>query len=235
MKITQRKGLEKLQRSTKSLFTFPGKPCNHIHADGCVRHPGTCLSDRVRKIRRAVRTVHGFQHARIPTLHGKVKMVTQMFSPGEKVDQIILEFVRLDGADPDPLDPLDLPYPLEKAREIAARVAVGADVDAGDDHLTVPAPGEVVCLAQAIVEGATPGASARIRDDAEGTEEIAPILDLEVGPGLAEEPGLGEGERPPLDAPVDSLPSEALVCVWRLALYQRPSSAKGFRNTVSLP
>ena len=65
--------------------------------------------------------------------------------------------------------------------------AVGRDLDAGEDELAIALGIERSSLRRDLLQGQRADAAARIGDDAVGAEIVAAVLDLEHGPGAAED------------------------------------------------
>ena len=95
----------------------------------------------------------------------------------DNADDLIGEQVRLDGTDPEPLEPSHQGESPEERREIGPGFSsVVADVHAGEDDLPVPARDKLSGLAHRFPDPLTPARSAGQRDRAEAAGVVAPVL-----------------------------------------------------------
>src|SRR5439155_13366203 len=124
-------------------------------------------------------------------------------------EEVVVDVLRLDRRDPDPLDSRLVEDPADEAGEGQRRSGVGAaeaalgpaavvrpDVDPGQDDLPMTDGEGPPDVGEDGLGGEAPFRPARGRDDAVGAEERAAVLDLDEGPGpLDRRPAVGD----PLD------------------------------------
>ena len=142
----------------------------------------------------------------------EVGQATPRALAGPRREELVVDVLGLDGGEADPLDrrlgedPPDQPRQRERRARVGAAEAahrgaavVRPDVDSRQDDLAVPGGKRPAHVGQHDLGGQRALGAAGPRDDAEGAEEAAAVLDLDVGP-RAVDPGPVVDDPRDLDA-----------------------------------
>ena len=187
MKIGEGQAVQPVVHALKGGVGFPRKPYHDIRADADIGYRVDEPADDVPGLSGRIGPAHGFQQVVVAMLHGQMQVPAQPRRVvSEQGDQVPVHRRGPDGTQPQPGQPgslQELPdHGVEGGRRGQVRTVL-AEVDAGEHDLGVPAVYQGTGLAQhglrrqAAVPAAGPG------NDAEGTELIASVLDLQHGPG----------------------------------------------------
>ena len=106
----------------------------------------------------------------------------------ERRGQLVVDVVHLDRGEPEPFDARERACLADEPREGVAGLAVAeaAEVDAGEDDLTVPLLDAPADLREHGRRGPAPGRATHLRDHAEGAGEGAAVLDPDERPPAVE-------------------------------------------------
>src|SRR5690606_26306551 len=106
----------------------------------------------------------------------------------DRLDQLVGHLVRIDGAEANALDSRRVVDHAQDTGQVhlAFKVhAVGTQVNAGQNDLLIPRLSEESHLLHYVLRTTAAVAASGPRDLAKGAELVAPVLDLEHGPGAA--------------------------------------------------
>lgn len=188
-------GLEEGQRLCKFFLCLAGEGDDEVRRDGAAGEILPQQADALQIPGRVIPAVHPLEHGVAPGLEGEVELGAEIGKSLESAAQRLVDDAGLQGAEADAGLRNGGQDGLEQVAQGAAVVpfrAPGGDLDAGDDDLPVALLGQGLGLGHGICQGQRAHRAPGEGDDAVGAEVAAAVLDLEHGPGAAQEPTGGQ-------------------------------------------
>ena len=204
MKVSEREALDERQRGGVIFFPFARKTGDDVGADGGVRKKRVDELDAAGIVFDAIPAVHSREDAIGAGLQRHVKVLGKAIICGKKLDEILSDVERLDGADAEALDGRFVEDAAEQFDKLEARrefAAPGAEIDAAQNDFAEAGAAEAAEFVEDALRWKAAGFAADERDDTEGAAGIASVLNFEgwasviafpAEDGSDEDFGLGE-------------------------------------------
>ncbi len=201
VEIGEGKALDEGKRSGMIVFGFAGETGNDVGADSSMREAFADQFDAAGIGLGAIPAVHGGEDSVGGGLQRHMEVLGDAIGPSEKIDEVLGNVERLNGADAETLDRCFAEDAAEEIFEFDAGrkvAAVGAEIDAAEDDFAIAGFGEALDFPNNLRWGQAAALAPDEGDDAVGAAGVAAVLDFESRPGVvpfSTEDGCGEEFR----------------------------------------
>ena len=173
--------LEKGQCLLKFFLRLAGEADDEIGGEGGAVEVSAEQPDGFQEALRRILPLHPGQDRVAAALQGEVEVGAEVGQGRQAGAEIFRDCARLQGAEADPHLRHGMAHGLDEAGQVrpAGQIpAVGRKLDAGDDQLPIPLPGQALGLLRRLVGGERAHGPAGVGDDAVGAEIGAAVLHL---------------------------------------------------------
>ena len=200
VEICDRALFNQMQRVGKGALRFAGEARHHIDSDGDAGDSLVHPPQEVTKEGRGIVPAHRGQDPVIAALEGDMKVAADRVGGTQQGNEGAADLSRFHRTQTEAIYGPSLNDLLNEARKVCLGpkiAAPGAEVDSGEDNLTVAVQDKNRDSLLDLFAGKTPAFSPDMGDDAVAAEGVAAVLDFQKRPGMfGEDSGSQTGDSP---------------------------------------